>query len=133
MLVPQRIASTCHEKPLFSSVSTDFPKVGSADEECTVDDGIAPCGCPVRAAPPRPILQQYSASTLNQCKHKPLLGMSGPDLSLHVDHNKKPYAAAHTPTLIPLHQQDAVREQLDADVVMGVIEKVPIGEPSAWC
>lgn len=33
-------------------ISKDFPKVGSADEECTVDDGIAPCGCPARTAPP---------------------------------------------------------------------------------
>lgn len=48
MLNNQPIVSTCDARPF----SKDFPKVGSADEECTVDDGIAPCGCPARTAPP---------------------------------------------------------------------------------
>ena len=79
-----------------------------------------------------PRVQQYSASTFNQCKHQLLPGMHGPAISLHVDSSATPYSA-HTPAPVPLHWQDVVKDQLDADVAMGVLEKVPIGEPSTWC
>jgi hypothetical protein len=132
-------------------ISTDFPKVGSVAEECAVDGTVAPCGCPIRAPPPPSpenlpfnctkenipvmrdwLIQQYTSSTFNQCKHQPLPGMSGPAIALHVDHNAKPYAA-HIPASVPLHWQDTVKQQLDDDVALGVLEKVPIGEPSPWC
>lgn len=71
-------------------------------------------------------------TTFNQCTHQPLLGTVGPAISLHIDDNATPYAA-HTPAPIPLHWQDAVEEQLGADDAMGVLEKVPFGEPSSWC
>lgn len=41
--------------------------------------------------------------------------------------------AVHTLFPVPLNWQEIVKEQLDADVAMGVIEKVPIDESSAWC
>ena len=56
----------------------------------------------------------------------------GPAIKLHVDENAKPYAV-HTPAPVPLHWQEAVKKQLDDDVKLGVIEKVPMGEPSIWC
>jgi len=78
-------------------IAKDFPCVGSADEECIMDNDIAPCGCPTRSPPPaRPemlpfqcteenipkmhewLTQRYEASTFNQCKHQPLPGMIGP-------------------------------------------------------
>lgn len=58
--------------------------------------------------------------------------MTGPEIALHVDEKAEPYAA-HTPAPVPLHWHDAVKTQLDKDVNMGVLEKVPIGEPSQWC
>lgn len=115
------------------------------------DANLAPCGCPKRTLPPpRPqnlpfactegnipkmrewLLQQYSSSTFNQCKHQQLPGMAGPSIRLHVQPDAKP-SAVHTPATVPLHWQEEVKDQLDADVALGVIEKVPIGEPSAWC
>ena len=132
-------------------IAKDFPRVGSADEECTIENDTAPCGCSVRTSPPpRPedlpftptvenipqmhewLLQRYSSSTFNQCKHQPLPGLSGPAISLHVDPNATPHAV-HTTIPVPIHWLEAVKEQLDSDVAMGVIEKVPIGEPSPWC
>ena len=35
--------------------------------------------------------------------------------------------------MVPLHWQDDVEQQLSNDVALGVLEKVPIGEPSLWC
>ena len=34
---------------------------------------------------------------------------------------------------IELHWQEDVKKQLNDDVSLGVLEKVPIGEPSSWC
>lgn len=74
------------------------------------------------------LIQQYSASTINQCTHQPLPGMVDPDISLHFDVNATPYAA-HTSAPIPLHWQNAIEEQLGADVAMGILENFPFGEP----
>ena len=57
--------------------------------------------------------------------------MTGPAISLHVDPLATP-SAVHSLVPVPLHWQDIVKEQLDNDVNLGVLEKVPIGEPSPW-
>ena len=109
------------------------------------------CGCPNRELPPpRPeklpfestpsnnekmrnwLIDYYSTSTFYQCTHQLLPGMTGPKICLHVDNNAIPYAV-HTPAPVSLHWQVAVKEQIDQDISIGVLEKVPIGEPSLWC
>ena len=59
-------------------------------------------------------------------------GMTGPEIFLHVDDNTAPYAV-HTPAPVPLHWQKVVEKQVDDDIAIGVLGKVPIGEPSLWC
>jgi len=140
-------------------ISKDFPRVGAAIREESVDGGAKhviaslehSCECPARTLPPqRPselpfpciqennekmrgwLLDRFSTSTFNQCTHQQLPGMTGPAISLHVDPNATP-SAVHTPAHVPLHWQDVVKDQLDSDVNLGVLEKVPIGEPSPWC
>ena len=68
------------------------------------------------------LFECYASFSFNQCTPTTLRGTA----------DAKP-SAVHTPAAIPLHWHDAVKEQLDADVAMGIIEKVPIEEPSAWC
>jgi len=133
-----------------AEINTRSPSTGHLTNEL-ISVQPAACGCPTRSSPlPRPkelpfpsteenipkmrewLLERYSSSTFNQCKHQQLPGMSGPSIRLHVDPAAKP-SAVHTPAAVPLHWHDAVKDQLDADVAMGVIEKVPLGEPSAWC
>lgn len=132
-------------------ISKDFPKIGATVQEAVIGCSIEPCGCPRRSLPPgRPsslpfdcipgnnirmrdwLMERYSQSTFNQCTHQQLPGMKGPSISLHVDPDASPHAV-HTPASVPLHWQDAVKKQLDDDVQLGVLEKVPIGEPSLWC
>jgi len=133
-------------------ISSNFPELGSAQQlhQLSISEGTGNCGCPDRnPPPPRPaklpfecipannnkmrewLIDYYSTSTFNQCTHQPLPGMTGPKIYLHVDDNATPYAV-HTPAPVPLHWQEAVK-QLDDDVAMSVLEKVPIGEPSLWC
>ena len=58
--------------------------------------------------------------------------MTGPDTELHIDPSATP-KAFNTPAIVPLHWQEEVEEQIKNDVALGVLEKVPVGEPSAWC
>ena len=71
-------------------------------------------------------------STFNKCTHQMLPGMTGPAMSLHVNPEAAP-RSVHTPLPVPIDWQEAVKKQLDDDVNLGVLEKVPFGEPSLWC
>jgi len=78
------------------------------------------------------LLEYYSSSTFNICEHQILPMMDVPPLRLMVDKNSKP-VAAHKPIPVPLHWRDKIKDGLDRDVRLGVIEPVPIGEPVTWC
>ena len=127
-------------------------KTDEVDEVLSNDTGItAPCECPRREPPPIPpkelpypateanvtklqeyLLDYYKSSTFNTCPHQPLPMMSGPPLRLMVNPDAKP-VAFHTPVPVALHWMSEVKAGLDQDVRLGVIEKVPIGEPVTWC
>ena len=51
--------------------------------------------------------------------------MEGPPLKLMIDSNAKP-VAYHTPVPIPIHWQKQVKEGIDQDVRLGVLEPVPV-------
>ena len=108
----------------------------------------AQCGCPVRSdPPPMPkkmpfgekevdklqswLLDRYAASAFNVCTHQPLTKMSGPPVNLVVDPNIPP-VAKHIPAPIPWHFREKVKEGLDADCRMDVIEEVPVNRPADW-
>ena len=58
--------------------------------------------------------------------------MSGPPISINVEPGVTP-VAVHTPASIPVHWRDEIKKQLDADVRLGVIEKVEPNTPTTWC
>ena len=109
------------------------------------------CSCPERQTPPpRPselpfpctpenntrmkawLLKRYGSSTFNTCPHRPLPCMDGPPIEIHVEATATP-KACHTPASIPLHWQQRVYDDLLRDEALGVIERVPYGEPVTWC
>ena len=53
-------------------------------------------------------------------------------MELHVDTADKSIAV-HKPIPVPLHWQQEVKESIDRDVKLGVLEAVPVGEPVTWC
>ena len=132
-------------------ISKDFPRIGATIENGALKVKAKTCSCKPRTLPPpRPkelpfecipenndkmkewLINRFSSSTFNTCPHQPLVGMTGPDIELHVDPSAKPIAC-RTPAMVPLHWQEEVEEQIKNDVALGVLEKVPFGEPSAWC
>ena len=117
-------------------------------EETSMD---ADCGCPRRCLPPgKPkrlpfecspensgkmkkwLLDRYASSTFNQCPHQLLPSMDGPPVAFHVAKDAKPVQLT-TPAPVPLHWQEKVKQDLDRDVNLGVLERVPYGEPTEWC
>ena len=134
-----------------SSRNSDTPRMNTGMIcGATKDDGGI-CDCPKRTpVPPRPeefpipctpennskmkawLLDRYKSSTFNRCPHQLLPTMLGPPVEIHIKDDAKPIAC-HKATPIPLHWQKTVESDLKRDEALGVIERVPIGEPVDWC
>ena len=128
--------------------SYDLSSSNSGKNKCSK----SACTCPRRELPPpvpstlpypalpenreqikQWILNYYSSSAFNQCEHQPLpLMKDSPPIKLHIDPNAQP-VAIHKPRPVPIHWRDQVKSDLDRDVRIGVLEQVPIGEPTDWC
>ena len=112
----------------------------------------AECGCLKRELPPEKpsrlpfdssqenaaarmkdwLFTRYASSTFNKCPHQLLPLMEGPPIEIHVDENAKPIAFLK-PRPVPLHFQSEIEEGILRDEAIGVIERVPHGEPTSWC
>ena len=129
-------------------IPPSFPQVGAA--AAALDITTAPCTCPTRTAPPgRPdmlpfpattentakmkgwLLENYKSSTFNRCPHQSLPTMTGPEMEIRVHATCVPSVTRRL-VKVPIHWRKKVKEDLDRDVALGVIEKVPPGTPVTW-
>ena len=102
-------------------ISKDFPRIGATLENGALKVKAKTCSCKPRTLPPplpkelpfecipenndkmkEWLINRFSSSTFNTCPHQPLVGMTGPDIELHVDPSAKPIAC-RTPAMVPLH------------------------------
>ena len=58
--------------------------------------------------------------------------MEGPPVKFHNDPNANPIKL-NKPAPVPLHWQKQVLEELNRDIALGVLERVPYGQPTEWC
>ena len=70
------------------------------------------------------LLDRYASSAFNKCPHEPLPMMKCAPIRIHIKENAKP-VACNTAATVPLHLREAVQKQLDEDVALGTLEKVP--------
>ena len=78
-------------------------------------------------------LDHYAASTFNNCKHQPLPMMQGAaPMRLLLKEDAQP-VAIHKPATIPAHWQEQVRSEIERDIKLGVLERVPHNTPVTWC
>ena len=138
-------------------VSEHFPETEESQTrigKCELRDESDPdiCSCPVREKPPEVpknlpfpateenipklkdwIVERYSSSAFNCCENQelPLVSDTVP-MSLYVNSDAKP-VAYHKAYPVPIHWQGEVKAGIDSDVKLGVLEKVPVGEPTDWC
>ena len=110
-------------------MSSTADSVSSPQDETPLD-----CNCPKRTKPPplpaslpclateenitqlkQYLLDYYSSSTCNTCKHQPLPMMEGPPMCLMIE-PEATSTAYHSPIPVPIHWQDDVKAGLDKDV-----------------
>lgn len=127
----------------FPSFDTTFALKDGLSSNLDDDE----CHCPPRQAPPpmptsppfpateenrqhleKWLLNYYKSSTFNVCPHQSLPMMSGLPMGLMISPDANPIAH-HAPISVPVHWQEEVKEGLDQDVQLGVIEPVPVGTP----
>jgi hypothetical protein len=144
---PQIGSAAMPLKAAVNSSELDQPRTRQYEETSINAD----CGCPRRCLlPGKPkrlpfecspensgkmkkwLLDRYASSTFNQCPHQLLPSMDGPPVAFHVEKDAKPVQLT-TPAPVPLHWQEKVKQDLDRDVNLGVLERVPYGEPTEWC
>ena len=126
--------------------------VRSLNSGCTgTQEGKSSCTCPQRTSVPNKpeklpfdptpenngkmrdwLLERYKSSTFNTCPHRPLPCMSGPPIEIHMKETAIP-KTCHIAADIPTNWRDQVEKDLMRDEALGVIEKVPYGEPVTWC
>ena len=58
--------------------------------------------------------------------------MDATPADIHLKPDATPHVT-HTPIPIPFYWKQEIKESLDADVQIGIIEPVPTGEPVKWC
>ena len=78
------------------------------------------------------LISAFEASAFNTCTHQPLKKMSGAPMRIMFKKNTFPHAV-HTPIRVPIHWKDQVKNDIDQDVRLGIIEEVPQGVPTTWC
>ncbi len=152
--------TACEELKL---VSPDFPRpsrsistsmCAPAESLCRGDCNGDENGtqCPTRATTPdRPskipfpptkenkgklkdwLLKTFAGSAFNMCTYQKLQGMTGMPMEIVLRNHNHIGAAAYRPIPVPFHFKSAVKEDLDKDERMGIIEKVPQGDTSEWC
>lgn len=75
--------------------------------------------------------EAFSSSAFNPSPPFPEMANITP-AKIHLKHGAVPHVK-HTPIPIPLHWRETIKQQLDDDVLKGVIEPVPVGEAITWC
>lgn len=75
----------------------------------------------------------YASSTFNVFKHLPLLMMKGAEPIRIFRREDAVPVAVHRPATIPAHWQDKVRDDIEQDIRLGVLERVPHNTQVTWC
>ena len=136
-------------------IDRTFPSPRRATEETKALksqlNNVSPCRCPKRTTTPdRPefvpfpattdniprlkewLLEQFRSSAFNTCTYQPLQEMKGAPVTASFKEGSLPHAV-HTPIPVPHHWKKQVKEDIDRDVRLGIIEPVPQGTQTTWC
>ena len=146
-----KIYLSCAGLKQLGIVSQDFPHPDRSHiAAVSGNDSKCECKCPARPkSPPPPItscpshlvgdveqmkrylIQHYSSTVFNICECQPLPLLPGPPLRFNIEKDAEP-VACHRVTPVPLHFQERVYRDLQRDVALEVIEKVPPNTPTPW-
>ena len=113
-------------------------------------NGKALCGCPRRTTvPDKPanipfspiasnrdhlelwLREHFKSNAFNTCPQQPLQMMAVRPLDITLTQGAKP-SAVHTPILVRNHWKKRVKQDLDRDIALGIIEPVSTDTPTVW-
>ena len=129
---------------------TDTPARISSAFACCTDDGADSCveRGPTPSRPDQlpfeptkeniPKFEEYfkkifQNSAFNTCTHQLLQGMTGVPMKAVRRKGGCNHPAVYTPIPVPFHWKKKVKADLDRDVRLGIIERVPQGEICVFC
>ena len=78
------------------------------------------------------IKEYFKESAFNQCRRQEWPVKTGKPMRIHTKPDAIPYCC-RKPTVVPLNFQAQVKADIEADVMKGILERVPVGEPDCWC
>ena len=132
-------------------IPRNFPSQTSRIDASAIVNGKALGGCPRRITVPSKLAnilfppnascrdrlelwlrEHFKSSAFNTCSHQPLQIMTGRPLDITFTLGANP-SAVHTPIPVPHHWKKRVKQDLDRDVALGIIEPVPTGNPTVLC
>ena len=127
----------------------EFETFGMENSPCKPDQS-GKCQCPRRgetpAPPPLPsaateenrdqleeqIRSHYRSSVFNQCGTQKLPEITGPPLKIFIKKGATPQAV-HKAIPVPIHWREEVRQELERDCALGILERVEVNTPAEWC
>ena len=134
-------------------IDSKFPRVHESKSAAIKTDTIKEhdCECIPREPSPEPpeqipypatednkvklkswLIERFKSSAFNTCEHQPLKEMTGEPMKIHFKEKYTPHAV-HTPIPIPHHWEEKVKSDIDRDVSLDILEKLPEGTPVEWC
>lgn len=72
------------------------------------------------------MLENFESRTFNICLHQSLQTMKGKPLNVNLIPGTT-LTADHTPILFPNHWKRRVKQNINRDVSLGIIELIPVG------
>ena len=79
------------------------------------------------------LLEHFASSAFNTCTHSPLQSMTGVPMKAIRKKDGTHHPKWYTPIPVAFHWKKQVKADLDRDVRLGIIERVPQGEICEWC
>ena len=79
------------------------------------------------------LLECFASSAFNTCTHHPLQAMTGVPMKAVKRKDGVTHPRWYTPIPVAFHWKKQVKADLDRDVRLGIIERVPQGELSEYC
>ena len=138
--------------PMDAAVGGAGVQGGGSQRTDSKGRALAECGCLLRTLPPDAastppfeltpanvgrlvewLKEEYASSTFNVCEHQALPMMSGaPPMRIVMKEGAVP-VAVHRPATIPAHWLEDVKADIERDIRLGVLERVPSNTPVTWC
>ena len=79
------------------------------------------------------LLDSFASSAFNMCTNQPLQGMRGAAMDIVFKADGTKPRPVYTPIPVPFHWKKPVKADLDRDVRLGILEKVPQGDVTECC